>query len=235
MANSINTNSGAMVALQSLNQTSRDLVTTQNRVSTGLKVASAKDNGAVWAVAQTQKANMIALDATKTNLQRSQSVNDVGLAAGESVMDALVQMKSLAASIAADVGDTAAYEADYDALVTEITASIAAASFDGTTALTLTLTLGAGSAATEATVQTAIDATATAMQGLGTTSKSLERQLTFTSKLQDAMETGIGNLVDADLAKESAKLTALQTKQQLGVQALSIANSSSSILLSLFR
>ena len=235
MANSINTNAGAMVALQSLNQTSRDLVTTQNRVSTGLKVASAKDNGAVWAVAQTQKANMIALDATKTNLQRAQSVNDVGLAAGESVMDALVQMKSLAASIASGAGDTAAYEADYDALVTEITASISAASFDGTTALSLTLTLGAGSAATEATVQTAIDATATAMQGLGTTSKSLERQLTFTSKLQDAMETGIGNLVDADLAKESAKLTALQTKQQLGVQALSIANSSSSILLSLFR
>ena len=162
MANSINTNTGAMVALQSLNQTSRDLITTQNRVSTGLKVASAKDNGAVWAVAQTQKANMIALDATKTNLQRSQSVNDVGLAAGESVMDALVQMKSLAASIAAGVGDTAAYEADYDALVTEITASIAAASFDGTTALTLTLTLGAGSAATEATVQTAIDAPASA-------------------------------------------------------------------------
>ena len=70
---------------------------------------------------------------------------------------------------------------------------------------------------------------------LGTGSKSLDNQLTFTSKLQDTLETGIGNLVDADLAKESAKLTALQTKQQLGVQALSIANSSSSILLGLFR
>ena len=70
---------------------------------------------------------------------------------------------------------------------------------------------------------------------LGTGSKSLDNQLTFTSKLQDTLETGIGNLVDADLAKESAKLTALQTKQQLGVQALSIANSSSSVLLSLFR
>ncbi|KAK0350754.1 hypothetical protein LTR94_027714, partial [Friedmanniomyces endolithicus] len=51
----------------------------------------------------------------------------------------------------------------------------------------------------------------------------------------DALEAGVGNLVDADLAKESAKLTALQTKQQLGVQALSIANSSSQTLLSLFR
>ncbi|MDZ4062940.1 MAG: flagellin, partial [Brevundimonas sp.] len=59
--------------------------------------------------------------------------------------------------------------------------------------------------------------------------------LAFNDKLQDALEAGIGNLVDADLAKESARLTALQTKQQLGVQALSIANQSSSILLGLFR
>ena len=53
--------------------------------------------------------------------------------------------------------------------------------------------------------------------------------------MQDALEIGIDNLVDADLAKESARLTALQTKQQLGVQALSIANQSSSVLLGLFR
>ena len=59
--------------------------------------------------------------------------------------------------------------------------------------------------------------------------------MTFVNKLQDSLESGVGNLVDADLAKESAKLTALQTKQQLGVQALSIANSSSQILLGLFR
>ena len=70
---------------------------------------------------------------------------------------------------------------------------------------------------------------------LGTKSKSMDRQLTFVSKMQDSLEVGIGNLVDADLAKESARLTALQTKQQLGVQALSIANQSSSILLGLFR
>ncbi len=59
--------------------------------------------------------------------------------------------------------------------------------------------------------------------------------LSFIGKLQDSLEAGVGNLVDADLAKESARLQALQTKQQLGVQALSIANSSSSSLLSLFR
>ena len=54
-------------------------------------------------------------------------------------------------------------------------------------------------------------------------------------KLQDTIDAGVGNLVDADLAKESARLQALQTKQQLGIQALSIANASSSSLLGLFR
>ena len=65
--------------------------------------------------------------------------------------------------------------------------------------------------------------------------KKFGTHLTFVGKLQDTLEAGVGNLVDADLAKESARLTALQTKQQLGVQALSIANSSTSMLLGLFR
>ena len=68
-----------------------------------------------------------------------------------------------------------------------------------------------------------------------TGAKALDRHVTFITKLQDTIDAGVGNLVDADLAKESAKLQALQTKQQLGIQALSIANSSSSSLLSLFR
>ena len=89
--------------------------------------------------------------------------------------------------------------------------------------------------ATAASVQTAIDGWATKLQTIGTNAKSYERQLAFTQKLQDALEAGAGNLVDADLAKESAKLTALQTKQQLGVQALSIANQAGSALLGLFR
>jgi flagellin len=57
----------------------------------------------------------------------------------------------------------------------------------------------------------------------------------FVGKLQDTIDAGVGNLVDADLAKESARLQSLQTKQQLGIQALSIANQSSSTLLGLFR
>jgi flagellin len=86
-----------------------------------------------------------------------------------------------------------------------------------------------------ATIGTAIGSVSTALSKLGTGSKSLQAHLTFIGKLQDSIDAGVGNLVDADLAKESARLTSLQTKQQLGVQALSIANSSSSGLLSLFR
>ncbi|MFN7236410.1 MAG: flagellin, partial [Brevundimonas sp.] len=70
---------------------------------------------------------------------------------------------------------------------------------------------------------------------LGTGSKALGTHQTFVAKLSDSLETGVGNLVDADLAKESARLQSLQTKQQLGVQALSIANQSTGILLGLFR
>ncbi len=232
---SINTNYGAMIAAQSFAATGRELDKVQNRITTGLKIANAKDNGAVWAVALTQRANSKALDATLNNLTRQQSIADVGLAAGDTIMSALTEMKALAAAIEAG-GTTTAYQNDYTALSAEITAAVSAAVFDGTAALTTpAYTLNGAGTATAANVQTAIDAWAGALQTIGTNAKSYERQLAFTQKLQDALEAGAGNLVDADMAKESARLTALQTKQQLGVQALSIANNAGSVLLGLFR
>ncbi|MDP3749054.1 MAG: flagellin, partial [Phenylobacterium sp.] len=75
----------------------------------------------------------------------------------------------------------------------------------------------------------------TALSKFGTGSKSIASHLNFTNNLQDSIDAGVGNLVDADLAKESARLQSLQTKQQLGIQALSIANQGSSQLLGLFR
>lgn len=74
-----------------------------------------------------------------------------------------------------------------------------------------------------------------ALGELGAQAKQIEAHNTFVSKLMDTLESGIGNLVDADLPKESARLQALQVQQQLGAQALSIANSSPQIILSLFR
>ena len=226
---SINTNYGALVATQSLAATSRELETVQNRVTTGKKVDSAKDNGAIWAIAQGQKGQMMALNATMNALQRTQSINDVGLAAGDSIMEALNEMKALAAE-----PTSAARTADLAALGAEITAALGSAQFDGVNALA-GLTIALDGTSTGAQIDTAIGAATTRLQTIGTASKSAERSLAFTVKLQDALEAGIGNLVDADLAKESARLSALQTKQQLGVQALGIANQSSSILLGLFR
>jgi flagellin len=84
-------------------------------------------------------------------------------------------------------------------------------------------------------VNNSITNVSTALSKLGTGSKALSSHMDFINKLQDSIDAGVGNLVDADLAKESARLQSLQTKQQLGVQALSIANQSSSILLGLFR
>jgi flagellin len=245
---SVNTNYGAAIALQNLNKTNSELERTQNRINTGMKVSSAKDSGAIFAIATSQRATAASQDAVRSGLQRTQSITDVALAAGDTITTALEEMKGLAVSIQGSTAGSAAetaYLAEYNALSLEITSAISGASFDGVNSLTtplgvagVTAVAGGGKAragATTAIVDTAITAVTDALSTLGTQSKSLGRQISFVNKLQDALEAGVGNLVDADLAKESAKLTALQTKQQLGVQALSIANSSSQTLLSLFR
>lgn len=107
------------------------------------------------------------------------------------------------------------------------------------TGISSTTTLGSTEPATAlaliGTINTAINKVNTALTKLGTGSKALDMHLTFIMKLQDTLDAGVGNLVDADLAKESAKLQSLQTRQQLGVQALSIANQSTNTLLGLFR
>jgi flagellin len=274
--NSVNTNIGAMVALQNLNKTSSDLGTVQNRINTGLKVASAKDNGAVWAIAQNQRSNSGALNAVKDSLQRSISTVDVALSAGESISDTLLQMKekALAASdTTLDAASRTALNDDFKALrdqlakvvnnaefnganmikATTPTTVAALASADGVNKITVaaqSLALGGANvtvsatasigtqttaAAMIATVNTSIANVSSALSKLGTGSKALSSHFSFVSKLQDTIDAGVGNLVDADLAKESARLQSLQTKQQLGIQALSIANSSSSSLLGLFR
>jgi flagellin len=273
--NSVNTNNGALIALQNLNATNNELASVQGRINTGKKVASAKDNGAVWAIAQTQRGTSNALNAVKDSLQRSQSTIDVAIAAGESVSDLLVQMKekALAASdTTLDSTSRTALNEDFKALRDQITKAVTNADFnganmikasgntvtalanaDGTSKITVaaqSLALGGANVTVAATaslstatiaatmvttVSTSITNVGSALAKLGTGSKSLESHLTFVGKLQDSLDAGVGNLVDADLAKESAKLQALQTKQQLGVQALSIANSSTSSLLGLFR
>ena len=275
MVMSVNTNVGAMIALQNLNATNAQLAITQNRINTGKSVASAKDNGAIWAIAQGQRAEIGALSAVKQSLNRGVAAVDVALAAGETVSDLLLQMKekALAATDASlKTAARAALNEDFVALRDQIASVTANAEFNGVNLLetgatgfqalanaqgSSTLTVGAevmalGSANVTITTSQAIttmsdastalaDVTASidlvsgALARLGTKSKALSTHITFVGKLSDALEAGVGNLVDADLAKESAKLQALQTKQQLGVQALGIANQTPQLVLSLFR
>ena len=134
MPNSVNTNIGAMIALQNLNQTNADLMTTQNRINTGKKVASAKDNGAIWAIAQNQRATSSSLNAVKDSLQRSQSTVDVAIAGGEAVSDLLVQMKekALAASdTSLDSASRTALNDDFIALRDQVQKSVDNATFNG--------------------------------------------------------------------------------------------------------
>src|ERR1700756_5115339 len=93
---SVNTHYSAMIALQSLNQTNKDLTEVQNRISTGLKVSSAKDNGAVYAIAQGQRARVSALASVQDGIARSGNVVDAALNAGSSVSDLLVTLKTQA-------------------------------------------------------------------------------------------------------------------------------------------
>jgi flagellin len=275
MSLSVNTNTGAQVALQNLNATNAALATTQNRINTGKSVANAKDNGAIWAIAQGQRADIGALGAVKQSLNRGIAAVDVALAAGETVSDLLLQLKEKALSAtdaSLKTSARAALNEDFKALRDQIATVTANAEFNGVNLLktgatgfaalanvagTSSLTVAAevlslgGANVTIATTQsidtltkatasltavtTSIDKVSAALARLGTKSNALSTHLTFVGKLSDALEAGVGNLVDADLAKESAKLQALQTKQQLGVQALGIANQTPQLVLSLFR
>jgi flagellin len=298
--NSINTNVGAMIALQSLTATQQSLATVQNRINTGLKISSAKDNGAVWAIAQITQSQADSLDAVTNSLNNGKSVLDTTLQAGSQLSSILSQMrqKALAASdaginnasrtqyqnefvklaqsyanviasaqfngvnlIDASTGNVSAI-GSADGLIKvnsahsalnimsagmlstvltgtagTVTAPATTASVDSVTAVTTVWADGTGAAATAvvAKMDTAISAMTTALSGFGVDAKAIDNQLNLVSKLADSLKTGIGNLVDANLAQESANLQSLQTKQQLGVQALSIANQSTSVLLGLFR
>jgi len=276
-SNSVNTNVGALVALQNLNMTNAELSTTQTRINTGKRISNAKDNGAIWAIAQNQRATSRALDAVRESLQRGQSTVDVAISGGETVSDLLLQMKEkalAAADLSLDTNSRTALNDDFKALRDQMAKAVSNADFNGVNmiksggtsiaslanadatskitvqaqdmslggtvlgaALSATASIGTVTLATAmiATVNTAITSVSTALSKLGTGSKSLGSHMNFVNKLQDSIDVGIGNLVDADLAKESAKLQALQTKQQLGIQALSIANQSPQVLLALFR
>lgn len=275
MSFSVNTNPSALSALRNLNTTTDSLEQTQSRLNTGLKINTAKDNAAIYAIAQRLRGDLRGFNAVKQSLDRAISTTDIALAAGGSISDLLIEMKEKAVA-AADVGiDTASRQAlneDFAQLRDQITTIVVNSEFNGSNLIdggtdvvvgitnpnatqTISiahqnLTLGGGNITITATqtINTATDAAATVtdliasldnvnsvLTVIGAGAKALDLQRSFADKLADSIETGIGNLVDADLARESARLQALQVKQQLGVQALSIANQAPQAVLQLFQ
>ncbi len=401
---SVNTNYSAMIALQNLNFTNTELEGVQNKISTGLKISSARDNGAIYAIAEGQRSRVSSVAAVKDGIDRANSTIDVALSAGKSIGEILQKLKAKAVAAQADdltADQRDALQADFTSLRSQIDTIAKSAQFNGanlasgsfnlnvlisdlggsvaattagvqSTALTTPISdsallidagasagdiadgdlisfaltdstnLGTFSIAVElttgmtvddyvsavnaasggkisasyddkagqftylindpnfddlaittdgvdasnigvgtatATVSSAgsnvlvvrgmdmtmssamfstfasVDISATAasattaanaleqaitdlnvgLASLGSQATALDAQQGFLTKLSDEIENGIGNLVDADLAKESAKLQSLQIKQQLGAQALSIANQAPQVILSLFR
>ncbi|MFA7638370.1 MAG: flagellin [Parvibaculum sp.] len=307
MSSSILTNVGAMTALQTLTSINHSLETTQDRISTGMRVGSAKDNAAYWAIATTMRTDLVGYQAISDAIGLGQSTADVASTANEAVVDLLKEMKQRLVA-AQDAGvDKIKINDDIQQLKSQIESVISSASFNGNnwldgsindtadtgeavnilaslvrTGSTVTpenivfdpgqtdymdaagtgffqSTLSAGTSAVVAggilgaafavdntldaadladalgEVEAAIAKATEVGSLLGSVESRLGIQKDFVTKLADATERGIGVLVDADMNRESARLKALQVQQQLGIQALQIANGAPQNILSLFR
>jgi flagellin len=276
--NSVNTNMGAMLALQSLNRTSESLAQVQKRVSTGFRVADAKDDGGAYAVAQTIRGDTAALTAVNEQMGGLRGLVDVSLTALEQVSDTMIEIRTVLTRLAdGTVGDEARdqYNQQYAQLRNQIANFLADADYFGRNLLTGTspaddiislrsesaetadlhtlaalgpstnFVVAAGPYADAAAARAAlVDTTGDfhlintaindAMNRLGADARYISSQITYNQDKMDAMESGLGNLIDADLARESARLQALQIRQQLGTQTLSIANQGPQFLTSLF-
>jgi flagellin len=300
MSSSILTNTGAMIALQSLEATNNALNNVQNQVSTGLAVNTAKDNAATWVVSTTMNANIASLQQVGTNLGNADSVLSTAVSGATQVSSLISQIRAAVVSTQDPSTDVAATQNQVDQLVNQINAIATSSSFNGvnlldgtnptgisflastannylaTNAASTTISSGNGANLTmadTAATGTTLDATMKALYDLvdsagtggglsaitsatldanlktidtanqtvenaaaqfGAVQSNVDGQQTFVNSLVTTLQTGVGNMVDANMTAESAKLSALQVQQQLGTQALSIANQAPQMLLKLF-
>ena len=299
--NSVNTNTGAQIALESLNVTTTQLNATEKQISTGYRVADATDDGAAFAVAQRVRSDVGALTSVNSQLGNAQGLLSTTTSSLTTISDTVNTAKGLLVDIA-DQSITQSqrdqYVASYKALVQQVANTVDGSSYNGQTLLgkasgavagtglsiitsetgatsqlsaedastlatTLASLIGASfsrsaagvdtwtaaaagadqtAASTALTATTGATAFATLQTGVsnllnqsGADSNFLSATITFNSNKIDSLNSGLGSLVDADLSQESAQLQSLQIRQQLGTQALSLANQAPQTLLSLFK
>jgi flagellin len=297
---SINTNLAAITALQTLNQTNKNMLTTQNRISTGYRVATAEDNAAYWSIATTMRSDNKALSTVQDALGLGAAKVDVAYTGLNSAIDVVDEIKAKLVAAREPGVDRSKIQSELSALQNQLQSIADGASFSGENWLSVdtsdpgysatksivssftraadgTVSVGTvdidvtsttlyddgdagildadGANYTTASIATlditsadnadidnmildadaALSAMTTAASDLGAAKKRINLQKDFVANLMDAIDRGVGQLVDADMNEESTRLQALQVQQQLGVQALSIANSSSQSILQLFR
>ena len=264
--NSINTNTNAYVALQSLNSTNTSLAQTQKEIATGYRVSDATDDGGAFAVAQTVRSDVNALTSVNQQLGNAQGLVTTAVTSLTSISDAVGNAdnvdgstyngQTLLGAASGTVAGTAKTIINNEAGSTSTLSAENASTFPNTLAALIGGTFSRSAAGVDTfTTPTAATAQTTALAALQTgagydtaqttlndqlnqassDSNFLNAQITFNSSKIDSLNTGLGALVDADLSQESALLQSEQIKQQLGTQALSIANQSPQALLSLFK
>ncbi|MBX9864305.1 MAG: flagellin [Hyphomicrobium sp.] len=306
---SLNTNIAAMTALQTLNQTNKEMLVTQNRISTGLRVKDASDNAAYWSIATTMRSDNMSVSTVQDALGLGAATADVAVTSMNNAIEAVSKIKAKLVAARAPGLDRAKIQSEISALQTELRSTAESAVFSGenwlnvdsdgplsktivasfsrdsTGAITIgTIEVDVGPTGTmlfdtsgnnlgvldleRTTTGTAItysvatldisaitdDATelldledmirgvddalgqmTDAATVLGAAKSRISLQKDFVSKLIQSIDTGIGQLVDAEMNEESTRLQALQVRQQLGVQALGIANQSAQQILRLFQ
>jgi flagellin len=280
--NSINTNNGSMIALQSLEATQQQLNVTQKQISTGYRVADSTDDGAAYAIAQSVRSSVGALTSANQQLGNVQGLLSTTQSGLNHVSNMMTSMRDVLVKLAdtnVQGNDRTNYEQQYKSLLSNLKTFVDDAAYNGKTLIgdtssssgtfgriavarnevggTYGIATFSGSAlygslsftstqlSGASTVAALITASGTFISQQNSVGKELNpignavnyvsNQVTYNNDKIDALNSGLGALVDADLAKESAQLTALQIRQQLGTQALSLANQAPQTLLSLFK
>jgi flagellin len=303
---SINTNIASMTALQALRSTNTEMLKTQNRISTGLRVADASDNAAYWSIATTMRGDRSSISTVSDALGLGSATAEIAAKGIESAIDVAGKLKEKLLAAQTPGVDRSKIQSEIKELQESLKSIVDGASFNGqnwlkgdsgatttTRSIVSSFTRGADgslsigtitvdlsktrlidtngtasgilnstetsgstsytlltldiSSLTDDTadltvlkdmmesVDTAIDSMTDAATSLGAIKTRIDIQKDFADSMKAAIDKGIGQLVDADMNEESTRLQALQVKQQLGIQALSIANQGAQSILSLFR
>lgn len=302
---SILTNVSAMTALASLQATNKALETTQSRISTGLRVAEAKDNAAYWSIATSMRSDNSSLSTVKDALGFGAALVDTAYTGTNAALKVANEIKNKLVSAKTPGMDKTKIQSEITELQNQLESIATSASFSGenwlsvdstanftpTREIVASFTRGANGNISIGTLEIDVNASKlfdknsdntkkgildkqvtpatgapfsvmdlditaagaasvddmlnyvntatrlleTSAATLGAAKTRIDLQNEFIGALRDAIDRGVGTLVDADMNQESTRLQALQVQQQLGIQALSIANSAVQGVMKLFQ